>query len=88
MDHWARTGIRNKPFPAGFYGEVDGLFRTKINTDTATLTFNGVDFKRFANGIPSAQISAKAALGAFIRINAGRMAGHEIMPLLNSRRRD
>jgi hypothetical protein len=79
MDHWTKTGIRDKPLSTGIYGEVDGLFRTKIYTDTAAFTFNGINDKRFANGVPSAQIPAQAALDAFVRTNNSRSSPLKIV---------
>jgi len=88
MDHGTETGIRDEPLTTGFKREVNGLFRTEIETNAAAFTLNGIYLIIFTDSVPPAQIPAQVAFGTLILIDPGRMTSLKILPFSGCGRHD
>ena len=55
MNHGAEAAVGDVPLAAALNREIDGAGRAEIDTDTTTLTPDGIDLKPFVDGAESAE---------------------------------
>jgi hypothetical protein len=73
------------PFSACIHRKINGFFRAKTTANATAFTFNRVYYKILTNRVPFAQITAQAALAAFILINNCCVPRFKIMLFFNLR---